>query len=48
MEYKVQYKAYSHKRVQQKSSALELLNVSYQNLCSKTGLENERMVNFLR
>lgn len=48
MKYKVQYKAYSHKRVQQESSALELLNVSYQNLCSKTGVENEGMVNFPR
>lgn len=53
MKYKVQYKAYRHymeyKRVQQKYSALELLNSSCQNqnLCTKIGVESERMVNFL-
>lgn len=48
MKYKVQYKTYSHKRVQQKSSALELLNASYQNLYEKIGVENQRMLNFPR
>lgn len=52
MKYKGQYKAYNHymeyKRVQQKHSAVELLNVSHQNVCSKIGVENERMVKFPR